>query len=495
MNRKITFSLLLLIVSIEVVAQVKKTGPTKTSTPVSKAVVGMLKPEDYKYYLLVNRGSYYKDASSQTYYTLKDPDLNYGQTSVILDVRDMKEVAYWPSNARTYLSEDNQQLFALTGESGIYSFSNTGSLQNYTQLSGSSYPSLGIPGYFKLKLSKDFKKVAYAFNKDIWIANFDRKTGNITNPKQVTFFAPSEAPIYIYFDDKNMLIGQSYSFGSQPYLFNLQTGKYRITGGPANLAQFGDIYSISTGYVSISNQETTTIGDDSYILTFLNKENTKAYIRSKDYDGIDKIITIKDGKIIESYPIQWKWRPYGGSQEPLILPSFYTSPNGNKLANPSHNDYNLSIFDISSLKEQILPLKIRVFGSSDKSIKWIDEQRFLFNAEIGNEINGQNITEETQGTYWFDTSTLQSKRLTPYFLDVQTKNVREFSTFYAGTVSILAAYSFTDADKVIFQANNYLYSCKLDGSDVKQLTKFPNIYKLDKKFIDDKLPLLHRPAH
>lgn len=484
-----TALILLFSISTSVLyAQTKKPVTTKPATPVTKNLGGPLKPEDYKYYFLAFRKS-----ANQPNYTLKDPDYKHVQESIVIDIRDMKEVGFWPTNVKTYISEDNQQLFDLSGRGYFYAYTNTGVFQYLTSLKASSQPILGIPTYLNLFLSTDFKALAYAFNKDIWIASFDTKTGKASSPKQVTFFGPVDGldPGNIYFNNKYMF--------ADSYSINLLSGKfksyiYRETNGKAmtkvdwSSGPGGNVFSYPVAVGLPGNlypdfQEYPLLDKDEIILAFLNKDNTKAYIQSNGQgEGKvqDRIVDFKDGKIIKSNYIDWKWEFV--RDRVSIRPNVYTSLNGTKLVSSSYSSDSVSIFDVSSLTKKKLPLKTDVF-QHNSWLSWVDDRRFLFNGKMGDYVNGEEITAQNQGTYWFDSATNESKLLTPYFLDIIDLNSQPLNRSYNAVITL------PETDRFVFQANNFLFTAKLDGTDVKQVTKTPNTYHLHKHFIDDRLPL------
>lgn len=445
------------------------TTGSKINSTGSKVKLPPFKIEDLPYYIVVSRKN-----SESPKYTLPGDSPNYAasfgvqRSYLVVDSRTMRELAWWPEG------------YSFVRDNFIYVYNQTmrGPMYLKFTLDGSSM--LYNKQFDVLNLSADLKHVYYINNGDAWIGDFDLASGTITNKRQVTRAGTiSDYISNAYMRGNTLLLGD--------HFINIEDGSFiRAKAGPADISPWAKTVFFAQG--EYGNNQFNSIWDMKsrkkimsgfHVLNaprhWLNREQTKLVIDNKDHSEV-----IDFGYTPPKSTTLVNWRFYVGGGGMVGSPSTISeklSPDGKYFysfdGSLDHKTYGLYLHNTETYEEKFFNIvggKNMLNGVSSPCV-WTDNTHLLFPAEEGSNINGQEITTENQGTYVLDIISKEVKRVTPYLVN------------------------FGKADKVIplltvglvvFEANNYLFSCKADGSEPKQLTQ-PNEYKLETLLINEEL--------
>lgn len=479
---------LLLIFNFDCFSQGKKLVSKPTDTSISK--IGSLKVEDYDYYILAERFS--QGDNNILEYTLKPSSGTQSNFRyLILDIRTGKEVSWWPLINKNFYSGANRMLYSNDSET-LYGFSETGQPIFYKRLKMDLAPYNGA----RISLSSNWKKGVFTYNSDLWVSDFDNANGKFGLPKQMTFNGVMAGSI-TYLKGDVALTTKDYLNGllSDGKLINLSTGKFvEIPGSWEHHNGFiTDLFFIqaSNGYGHFTTLKYDPIPDGGSFITWLNPQQTNyiARIDFKQKYGQDPyymlVLGTTNKKIKMVTPI------INGSRNVLNSDPGNTAGSGDYKVNPhrispeaknmffhyyDEGKSGLLIYDLESGTEtlhSIEPTKDEYLGNKiNDRTNWTDDTHLIMKLQPGDKIKGEIITTSTQGTYIYDIKTKIASRLVAYYIDQHRDT------------NMLNVVSSHKTRYTIFTANNYLYSCKSDGSELVQISKTPNLYHLHKRFLD-----------
>lgn len=498
---------LLLFVSVYALAQVKKpqTQVRKTTAPKLPSI----NPADYDYYFVVYRTA--KDPRfTAANYTLTDNPNSY--QTVILDIRTGKEVAWWPYQ-KTVFSKLDQQLYLYTLNT-MSAFKPTGEkVYAVNMFVPESFP-IQNERNLLMHLSAEWNKVVFPYNKDIWVADFNRKNGSFSSPKQVT-----QAGIFsigcAYLKDKYLITSATDS-----YVINIDNGKftpcesYLESDVPKGYRVYTGVSHNTPALWDIIGQKPYHNNPNEWYFGWLNEDHTKYLIGAGEVGSFGRTTnTLSDllyfdnqtgmtktlnwnKNVFKEHSIFLLDGPLHGSCIPSFdkYENFSFSPNRNFFflsASPQSTDPDkyirykeVYVYDIANLTERKVNIKLEPQGTNTGyslqahyRVSWLDDEHLIIDARVGDTLNGTEITLANKGAYVYDLATNQSKKLTAYNID--------FGSFGYQDNYWLKVVQFPKANRAIFQANNYIYIWNRDSSEVKQLAQYPGIYTLGKKFIDE----------
>ena len=467
-------------ISLTANSQVKKPLP-QTKVPVqidSLREKGSLDPQDYKYYFLARRGI---TGTANGTYTLKDrpsPSNLLTTPLVLIDARNMKELTWWP------------EIEALIKKDGIYGYSLGRQAPLLTKYSTngkfifSKYLTWRTPTGEDAQAMKssDDKQVFAIYNNDAWVGDFDLSTGSISNMHQVTQSGVMSAKYYGYLRNNILLL--------DGHIINTKDGTFLNANIPysnilSDTCHFYHMPIKDSGNSILSTFEGWKqwygIGgkiDGNFINAahWLNREQTKILFRKTKPNGeTSQFIREYNYK---TYPSPSKvtdvtWKESVATQTGELWSGnvdLAMSPNSKYLFIPGVVGVS-NVYNLETLAEYTLPLTFGQYPTIETA--WADDTHVVITMRpdrIGgpDRLNEQTIiTAETQGTYILDLETKQMKRLTPYLIQDYGQNF----------VRLL------NAKTILFVANNYVFKCNSDGSELIQVTKIPGVYSLAGAFI------------
>ncbi|QHV97317.1 hypothetical protein [Spirosoma endbachense] len=442
-----------------------------SSTPVpSTGKAGALKSEDFKYYAILRRTNMFQPSQ----YSLKGYPPSGLSTQaglqtgiVVVDIRTMKEVAWWPEGT-TFLHDNS--IYTTTNSSlgtRVIKVSTNGTIL-YNKLLNLNKNGIGSG----LTLSADLLHVYYLNNGDAWIGDFNIETGAVSNVHQVTQTGVIQGG-ETYMRQQTLLAG-GYIINTQDGTFE-QCCKYGFVPISSKATRFvyasGGPFGKDDKVWSLETRK-PVFGFPGGAEHWLNAEQTKLIRQaSNGYQIIDL-------SPIKSNAVNWKVTAY---KHPTYLSTIWTSakarlsPNGKYLfqAGGEGPTSGLYIHDSETYKESFLPMNLKknMWRGANYAPEafWTDNSHLIFKADEGSIVNGEMITTANQGTYIIDLNTKKAKRITPYLIDVDKDKVLRFA----------------DAEMILFQANNNLFTCSSNGDNLKQVTSLPNLYSLEYPFLDD----------
>ncbi|MBO0952537.1 hypothetical protein [Fibrella forsythiae] len=166
----------------------------------------------------------------------------------------------------------------------------------------------------KFELSMDWKRAVYIFNQDIGVADFDLKTGKVSNPNQVTFAG-------VFGHHQGMFInGEVMVTGGPDFIVDLKTGKYATCSPWMNFNSyitnlfFSQDYSV--GHWSARDQKPMVRAPGFFHVGWADKRQTKyigGYQRSKDDDVTYMYVVDEAKKDIRA--MNW---PYASKTQPSV---------------------------------------------------------------------------------------------------------------------------------------------------------------------------------
>jgi hypothetical protein len=444
------------------------------------AKIGPLLIEDYYNYILVERNRRTDNAIIPEF-TLKYPEglLFNSNRYIIMDIRTGKEVAYWPFIDQNFYSIQNKMLYSYDLET-LFGFTMTGLPIFKKQLRMQSPPFNGA----RVSLSSNWKKGVLQTNGDLWIADFNNLDGNLGEFKQAT----ANGVMYgdnTYLKDDVAITTMGVVGKHKGKLINLTSGKFVEIPGSWERAngyitdQFYNIGFGDTGVGYLSPLRFTPLPDFYLFVAWMNEKQTKCIVnvQGQHYVWENKKRTPFPTPILLSVQKHMNSdQGYSSSAEDWIIKPHRMSPEKKNVFYhySLHDNEGLLIFDLEKLTESR-----HDFGSGEinsdwlnYSTGWTDDTHLLLSLRPGQKINGAVITTNTQGTYIYDINTKESKRLTAYYVN----QINEMMPLEMVTSS--------KSGYTIFNANNFLFRCKNDGSDLAQLTKTPGLYHLLKPFLD-----------
>ncbi len=519
-ERLIIVLLLLAFVNFAYSQTKSNAKPVKTTTTSNKSTLkGVLLPSDYKYYLLVHRGS--SDAvEAKPYYTLSTntnylspAEGNFSGYGVILDIRTGKEVSWWPGKGETYYSKKHKMLFnRIPGSRDhLLGFDSTGvfkyDIEMATVSKGSALDRSSV------KLSTDWSKGYLIFNNDIWKVDFDITKGQFSTPTQLTFNGAMTGEI-LFVKGENAIVGQQ-TFQDDK-MINLTTGKFKeIDGDWINNNTYITDWFYATdindpsksGWWSLEKQLFLPSSPKSFHSMWLNRTQTKALLCGfPTYNGQGGLtdndqpaFSVKDFEAKKpSVPIP---TPYMSSSAKsfLFMPNGFTgvagasdgllkefSPDSSRLllgnagwvgGNRSYwtKETGVVVLDVKNLTEKVIPIPF-----TDNQYKWMDNSHIIFNAKSGTKIANEEITTATQGTYIYDLNTNSYKRISNYLINEINTGMTNLS---------IDVWSFAEVDFVVFRANDILFRCRPDGSELTPIVKFPGLYAINARFLSTDIEL------
>ncbi|WP_420151807.1 hypothetical protein [Spirosoma sp.] len=505
----LTFCLITGVVSGQ---NTRTTQAKKVQATPSKPVSYSLNPQDYKYYVLVERtaSSQFSDSYFNSVGRTPVPlsaKRNLPSEILILNVNDMREVAWWPQ-MKTYRKDDKLYIREGGNNTGqgewIASTTETGKIiyQNYltSQLTGPLKSTGSL-------LSEDWKHTYFVNNGDVWVGDFNLVANKITNERQITSSGIIQKIKPSYMRDNALLIGQYNIDINTKHV--VETGYFEVP--PIDSSPFYVTFDRGLSSFKIFNMNTQEMVHElpqPNIHTFwLDKEQTR-YLRYKKYPNLTreqrKTETPEQRKTRQETEKRYRFEIYDVSKKTETVVDWQNidfeifgngslsmnkltltrSPSGLRFWGSFTNDLaavNLKsngsffIHDIKTLKEEPL---INDSAPGWENIFWTDDNHLIFTAKEGSIVNGNQVTAMTQGTYIIDINTKEIKKLTPYLLSSSQKTVESADPYKNFIIRL------PEANLIVFEANQYLFSCHSDGSDVKQLTKYPGIYSLRQPFLD-----------
>ena len=324
-------------------------------------------------------------------------------------------------------------------------------------------------------------KYKYKFKEgDLWAADINWETGNISNERQLT-----ELGIFAK--------GNSYSlrafYGSKIYFTHFSDGKHNgylldieskeMIEAPKDIKGFIEVgWNLDDSYFSPNKQYLVPKGNtdikaydlktekllsipftrntDSYTRIWINN-HTLAQITYEKQDSYIEIANLKtqgfNSTLIATNDegrarISAEMRAISGQR------SFTVSPDGTKFL--YHTEDKLYIFDIKQDKRILCEENFKeslpnAFNHKYLIFKWLSNEKLIY-AKKGNLLN--------QGTWIYDVKNQTKKRITPYI---------------AKDLIVLRK-----AKKVVFNSNDEFYSCNTDGSNLEKVV-LPRMYSNELK--------------
>lgn len=456
---------------------------------------GPLHVDDYKYYIVAHRSQTDEKPEYKPYYTLSydrnhlDPAAsNFSGHGVILDIRTGKEVSWWPGVGKTHWLTKYNMLFNLIpgNRDHMLAFDSTGILKYDVAIATNGQQS--AIGYNPIYLSTDWTKGLFEFNQDLWTMDFDPATGKFSNQKQATFNGEM-AVDNTFFKGDYVLTG---SLTRNSHLVNLKTGKYTLVEGGwvYNNSYITDMFYVTgdkAGYWSLSRQN--FVPADKYFHAFwTNPAQTRSLrgtvveapdiTQSKGYFYYD---SGKSAQRMNTPHITEHGSRYLGLHPDL---SIRFSPDSTKML-LGDAAFGAVVLDFNKLNETVLPIPTSGgrFGLDyHGEYAWTDNNHIIFNARPDNKVKNEVITEMTKGAYIYNVMTHEYRRLTPYHitrLSPGTIMDRERTGVFTNYDPLIAVYPMPGTGFVIFDANNLLFRCRPDGSELTPIIKFPGLYQVD----------------
>lgn len=512
---KITTLILIVLCNVTAICQTKKpVAPIN-----SKSKIGPLRTKDYPYYILVKRGA--AGPEYKSFYTL--PSYNSGKQGdftggpIVLDVRTGKEVSWWTLGGENYYFSSYNMLVNHVDANfkRIIKFDTTGLYKGEFFIESSE--ETPVLGRQKLTLSTDWKKAIAQFNNDLWMWDFDLERGIFSNPSQVTSNGVMGTGD-IYLKGNNAVVNAGPFTNSKSHIVNLSTGKYTNIGNGVwdiyNNEYIDDVFFVDhrealssreiRGYWSISSQKFAQSDENSRHYMWMDRKNTVALAITTLNNGFAKLTRMDISNNMNNtadtpfFSKHYKLSTANKGHIPTLpgLNYFPVSPSTKKIYYnyeefPTRTSGNterarkLGVVDFDKGVEKIYDISLAISKVSILGYKfaWTDDDHLLFNAALGSKINGLEITEANQGTYILDLQTGESKRLTPYLIEP----FKELGKFKPN--QDLKVFPLKNTEFIIFVANNYLFRCKKDGSELVQMIKFPGVYTFEKTFLSEHMEI------
>jgi len=490
---KVKFLLLISLKLLFVLVSTMAEGQTKKAAtkPIAAKEIGPLNVDDYGFYILVQRNG--QDNIPADFYSLKPnvkEKFDY-RTNIIMDIRTGKEISWWPFVSQNYHSKEMNMLYSYNSET-IFGFSTTGKpvFKNLLRMTEEPYRNK------RISLSSNWEKGVFTYNQDLWIVDFNKNLGTVGKPKQITFNGVMAGEV-TYLKDDFALTTQDYMGGklSNGKLINYKTGDFIEIPERWELSNtyITDLFSIQGYEPGLGLLAKFKFIPDSQGISFiswLNPEQTK-YIMAQLYSEKSnprkrrtRYYLVESGKsqVEMKTPIlsnsDYSMAPDNGATvSQKIIDKHRISPNSKNIFwiySMDEKNRGMLIFDLETGIESYHPIYTQEplsYLENDRAI-WTDDEHILLTLKPGDLFNNLIITTSTQGTYIYNVLTKSSKKTTAYLTDQDIRS----KTLHAITSRNL---TFT-----IFTANNLLFRCKPDGSELMQLSTIPNLYTLNKPFLD-----------
>lgn len=463
-----------------------------------KPVIGPLKPEDYPYYVLVKRHTLSQHKTEyKPYYTLPNTRKYRGNErgdfsghSIVMDIRTGKEIAWWPERGKTYWAKREAVLVSIIpgGRNRLVGFDTTGVFKYDTPLgTGNRHSAIGDQF---ITLSTDWKRGIFVFNNDLWVINFDLKTGKLSNPRQATFNGamPSGA---IYFKGDHVITSYDPVSHNSSSIVNLKSGKFTAIEGfwSERNNYITDLFYMDhnkEGWWSLIQQTFVPASANKFHAFWTNSTQTSyLYIEEKQKgkypDTADPIyfyyqkanekpVMMHTPHMTKEYNFAFAqdYSPYFAGNH-NVTSAF--SPDSSRLLIVNTNDRKgVVVLDFTTHQETIHPLPTE----DNNPVTWTDSTHLFFNARPGMIVNGESIETSNQGTYVYDITTRKHSRISAYFT-----NPLNPGYFHPG----LAVWTLRGTSYTVFEANNLLFRCRPDGSELIPLVDFPGLYKIEGAFL------------
>lgn len=465
-----------------------------------KRVQGLLRAQDYEYYILVSRGLDSEKPEFKPFYTLSNVSSgnvgDFAGKNIVMDIRTGKEIAWWPKDGKNFYFKSYNLLcnYKDGNVSKVITFDTTGRfIRDLPIVSDKATPVLGAT---KLTLSTDWKRAASIYNSDLWLWDFDLASGKFSNPTQATQSGSmGSGPIYL--KGTNAIVSKGNQTSSTSTIVDLKTGKYTDIGNH-RWEEYNDyitdqFYTYATdkkGYWSILGQDFFPNSDRLKHFMWLDALQAKALVISYDKvpsvreDGFVKLMVLD----VKSQTVKPLSTPYFSKQyatafdryKPGTAVYHTLSPNGTKIIFvPTNDPTGAVIIDLELGTETFtkIPLiKEKSTFLQANQIAWTDANHILFNAPVGVSFFEKVIDEASRGAYILDVQTGKAKKLLPFFIN-------ETNSTYVNQG--LKVSPLKGSSHVTFLANNYLYKCKPDGTELSQVLKFPGLYRLEGAFLSE----------
>lgn len=453
-------------------SQVKKTPAPQKAAPATS-----LNPDDYKYYVIVRRNY---QSSTNPNYTLSNQ--GYGTSSInlsqsgfiVVDSRTMKELSWWPEGTTYSMGKFLYVLSnASIGSYGkiLYKFTSEGKLIFRKPLRWQS-----PTGEIDVQIAGDWKHVYTIFNNDAWVGDFNMENALIGNMHQVTQSGLMSFIQGSYMKGNTLLLSN--------YIINTDDGVYQKCGSPEYISPTsGDFFYTKPNYSPRFNTSSAiwSFKNRKKIMEIIGRENagwinrgqTKILNYIYDRNGNIKNTQILDlNSFPNSRPVNWSSKLFVGDIFIAASPNdnnFFASGQSNPNKDYSDSDEEFIVYNTQTLGETHFSINMVAGLGTLSQTRWTDDNHILFSLkEPRMMLNKRPITTETQGTYIVDIKSKEIKRLLPTF-------IKDYNQDFI---------PLNEAGKVVFEANNYLYSSRTDGSELVQITKIPSVYKLASVFID-----------
>ncbi len=454
-----------------------------------------LKVADYPYYILVTRANDWKKPEFSTFYTLKpETQLPGGAPFILLDIRTGKEVAWWYYRETSYIkSKDllisqNMPKPFFPYHFSLYESSGKKKIE-YNVTTDRNTP---VMGELNLWPTGDLSKAITVFNKDLWLWDFDYLTGKSTNPRQVTQIGLL-GPDPIYYFHPNAIVGVATNVHGpkRSYMVNVETGKSTAFGGemvsnneyPINFF-LAKNENVETGLANFKNQQVIipSKNEMKHVL-FLDRNNTKSLLMGPTLENKYRFaLRSPNGIVIGRETYNYRPLPPAGTAESRFFGDYKISPKGKNLILANQLEIKgkvktvLLLIDLESLKSEIIDISTSRLHYKTFNCEWMDDENFMFVAKSGENVVDMVIDESTQGTYVYNIVTKKVKRLSPYLLDNGMGILGVRGSSYR-------MIRLPDSEWIVFSANNFMYKCKPDGSELTQIFQFPSLYQIEGDFL------------
>lgn len=408
------------MVAITITAMVIYSFSFRSNEPVSTST---LNPTDYQYYFILNKQ--------------------------IRDVRNFEVVndkmVKTPQSLISY-SKDKKSLW----------------VENHDTHTYSSYSLTGTPLHtFQLKkeaLSPDWTHKVYIKNNDLWAADINWKTGTTSNDRQITFLG-TFSPMY----------GIGYSHWYKDKLLTMISGKCYVintsNGDIRELVPDNDRYCLKDFSYHVSPESGRYIYNIDRIIDLETLDSRKATVGRvphyywKNENEITMVSSNLMGVVVDMRTGNYKEafetklldiHSLGDSQKAnRSKKSKWVSPSGKYVLFLERLNGGNFIWVGDSetgvrIQTNIKIDKPQFQHNYNLNFKWTSDGSFIY-ANQGDPI--------TQGTWFYDIHRKAKKKITPQI---------------AKKIVVLK-----DAGKVVFIANNNVFSADLDGNNLKQLTSQP----------------------
>lgn len=392
--------------------------------------VGVLKPDDYKYYIRTTNNE-------------------------IRDSRDFKIVYNQFPAGETRLSSDKKYLL-VHNATNIYCMNSSGKLITKTTIPTNA------------SLSPKWDKILYTENGDLWTSEVNCKTGKIDNKQKITelgIFGPNTpfklaswyddiiaVPMY-YLTSEDLRIDLKKK-SVEPLYISKEENYSRIDGSPSPDGRF----LIHTGYnyganISINDLQNNKVSKTEIFSAdrmqrhiWINENQFLA--QGKVNSGDWFIFDIVGMQVIRNFAnIHATWDYF---YTPGVYRSSCVSLNGTYVIFHSYDTpENFLILNVKNGKTVQVPVK------GVAPYIWLSDDKLLYS-------EGGTITK--QGTWILDAQTGETKKVTNYQ-----------SSGFVNLPSV---------KQVLFSANNLIWRVNQDGTDLTQITNAPQNYFGLKDFIN-----------